>query len=249
MNKPTIEQVLAFIRNNRMRTFVLDIETDSTIYIDEREEKEQRGEFLGMLSTLLPQLMQMIAAEPKTGEFAGELLKFAVAPYRAGRSLDGSIDELVELAKSKGDQPRGDDPTTATNKTALQIESLKQSTIKERNQADVQLKIQDLQLTDKHKTMELASREKIEMLKMQGKQQDDASKAQQTNQKMMHDRESHQADMIKTQAEMRANAQKMAMAEQAAQARQGDMAARAEERRVTQQFKMSQPPPQGRPGL
>ena len=48
--KPTIEQVLYFFKNNRVKAFVLDIETDSTIMVDEKSEKEQRGEFLGMLS-------------------------------------------------------------------------------------------------------------------------------------------------------------------------------------------------------
>jgi hypothetical protein len=248
--KPTIDQVLNFFKNNRMRSFVLDIETDSTILIDEQAEKEQRGEFMQTLANLLPQLMQMIAAEPKTGEFCGEVLKFAVAPYRAGRSLDGAIDQLVELAKSRSDVPRGDDPTTATNKTALQIEGMKQQTQKDKNQADVALRIQELQLTDKHKTMEIASRQQIEMAKLQGKSGDDAAKMQQTNQKMMSEREKHQMSMIAEQAKMQADARKMQMAEQAAQARQGDLAARQQERQAAQAFKQSQPQgPAGRPGL
>ena len=92
--KPTIEQVLKFLKNNRAKSFVLDIETDSTIMLDGYEEKQRRTEFVQVLGGLLPQLAQMITAEPKTAEFCGELLKFATAPFRAGRSLDGSIDEL-----------------------------------------------------------------------------------------------------------------------------------------------------------
>ncbi len=60
----------------------------------------------------------MITAEPKTAEFCGELLKFATAPFRAGRSLDGAIDELVEQMKAKAEQPQGDDPATAQSKIA-----------------------------------------------------------------------------------------------------------------------------------
>ena len=63
-----------------------------------------------MLGELLPQLAPMIAAEPKTAQFCGEVLKFATAPFRAGRALDGAIDELVEQMKAKADQPPGDDP-------------------------------------------------------------------------------------------------------------------------------------------
>jgi hypothetical protein len=69
---------------------------------------------------------------------------------------------------------------------------MKQQTMKDRNQADAQLKAVELQLNDKHKTAELQSRLQIEMAKLQGKQGDDAAKMQQANQKMMHDREAHQ---------------------------------------------------------
>jgi hypothetical protein len=124
--KPTIDQVLKFLGDNRARSFTLDIETDSTILADENAEKKARTEFVGVLSSLLPQIAQMIAAEPKAAEFCGELIKFATAPFRAGRSLDGAIDELIEQMKAKGEQPRGDDPTTALSKTQLQIEQMKQ---------------------------------------------------------------------------------------------------------------------------
>ena len=53
--------------------------------IDENAEKQRRTEFVGVLAPMLPQLSQMIAAEPKTAEFCGEILKFATAPFRAGR--------------------------------------------------------------------------------------------------------------------------------------------------------------------
>ena len=62
--KPTIEQVLAFLKDQRTKAFVLDIETDSTIQADENAEKQRRSEFVGVLGGLLPQLAQMIAAQP-----------------------------------------------------------------------------------------------------------------------------------------------------------------------------------------
>ena len=127
--QPTIEQVLKFLKDNRAKSFVLDIETDSTIMADENAEKQRRTEFVGVLGELLPQLAPMITADPKTATFCGEILKFATAPFRAGRSLDGAIDELVEQMKAKGDQPQGDDPTTAKSKIALQIEQMKQQTV------------------------------------------------------------------------------------------------------------------------
>ena len=108
--------MLHFLKDSRAKAFTLDIETDSTILQDEQQEKQQRTEFLQVLSSLIPQLSTMIQTEPKTAEFCGEILKFATAPFRAGRSLDGAIDDLVQQMKDRADQPRPDDPVTAKGK-------------------------------------------------------------------------------------------------------------------------------------
>jgi hypothetical protein len=239
-NKPNLDQVLAFLRDNRAKCFVLDIETDSTIIIDEKAEKEARTEFTGVLGTVLPQLAQMIAAEPGTADFCGQVLKFITAPFRAGRQLDGAIDDLAEIMKSKTGQPRGDDPTTATNKTAIQIEQIKQQTEKQKNDAMNALKAQELQMKDQHEKMKIASQEKMKLADIMSKQKDDEAKAQQQNQKAMHDREKHQADMVGKQADMQLDQQKLAIAQQSAQMKQADMAARGQERQAAQQFKQQQ---------
>ena len=62
--------------------------------IDENGEKERRAEFMAVLTPMLQQVGQMVTNTPEMRDSAGELLKFAMAPYRAGRSLDGAIDEL-----------------------------------------------------------------------------------------------------------------------------------------------------------
>jgi hypothetical protein len=238
--QPNLDQVLTFLKDNRAKCFVLDIETDSTIMIDEKSEKESRSEFVGGLTQLLPQLAQMMAAAPESADFCSSVLKFAVAPFRAGRELDGAIDELAELMKAKADQPKGDDPTTATNKTAIQIEQIKQQTEKQKNDAMNALKAQELQMKDMHEKMKIQSAEKMKLADIMAKQRDDEAKSQQTNLKAMQDREKHQADMIGKQTDMQMNAQKLAMARQAAEAKQADMAVRQSERQAAQQIKQQQ---------
>jgi hypothetical protein len=245
--QPTLEQVLTFLRDNRTRTFVLDIETDSTIVADEQAEKASRNEYVGQLSKVLPQFAQFIAADPSpaTVQFCGDVLKFSTSAYRAGRSLEGSIDDLVEAQKERTAGPRPDDPTTATNRTALQIEQIKQQRQKAKDDADTALKAQELQMKDQHVKLEIASRQQIELAKLQSKQGDDAARAQMANQKAIHDREKHQADMVAKQADMAADARKMAMAEATAQAKRADMAARQGERQAAQQFKQASQSPFG----
>ena len=239
--QPTIDQVLKFLKDSRAKSFVLDIETDSTIMADENAEKQRRTEFVQMLAPLMQQLSTMIAADPATAEFCGDVLKFSVAPFRAGRALDSSIDGLVEQMKAKGAQGKGDDPTTAMGKIQLQIEQMKQQTAKEKNDADIAIKKAELQQKDQHKQWELMNAQAIEKMKLGVKQGEQQAEMQRTNQEAMHDRELHQSKMIQSQQDMALERQKADLLMQQHAMRSSDMQAKQRERQAAQQFKMSQP--------
>ena len=89
LEQPNTEQVFRFLKDNRAKAFTLDIETDSTVMIDENGEKERRTEFISVLTADAAQIGQMVTTTPESAKFCGELLKFATAPFRAGRALDG----------------------------------------------------------------------------------------------------------------------------------------------------------------
>jgi len=116
----TWEKVMEFLRNQRMRPFALDIETDSTIQPDENAAKQRVTEFLTAMAPLIQQLGAMVAADPATANFAGEVLKFAASPFRAGRALEAAIDELVDQMKQKASQPKAD-PAAEQAKGEMQI--------------------------------------------------------------------------------------------------------------------------------
>ena len=235
--KPTIDQVLYFLKDNRAKAFVLDIETDSTIMADENAEKQRRTEFITALGPLLQQLSLMIQSEPRTANVAGEILKFSTGAFRAGRSLDGSIDELTELMKEKSNQPQGDDPATAAGKIQLQIEQMKQQTIKEKNMQDLKVKQAELVQKDQHKQMDLQNARMIEAAKLNMKTGDDVIKASTQQEKAQQEREAHTFHMAE-------NAQKMQIERQKAQAnmashqmKASDMAQRANERQMAARAK------------
>lgn len=116
----TWEKVMEFLRNQRMRPFALDIETDSTIQPDENAAKQRVTEFLTAMAPLIQQLGAMVAADPASANFAGEVLKFAASPFRAGRALEAAIDELVDQMKQKASQPKTD-PAAEQAKGEMQI--------------------------------------------------------------------------------------------------------------------------------
>lgn len=133
-NTVTFEAVVQFLRNERLRPFALQIETDSTIQVDEDAAKQRTTEFLAALSGSLSQLAPMVQAQPQTADFAGEVIKFAVSPFRAGRQLEAAIDNFVEQMKSVAKQPK-EDPA-----------AIKAKADAEAKQAELQMKQADMQI-------------------------------------------------------------------------------------------------------
>jgi hypothetical protein len=151
----TFEQVVQFLSSEKIRPFVLDIETNSTIQPDENMAKQRTTEFMGMLAQALGQLAPMISAEPKTADFAGQVLKFALAPFRAGRELDAAIDELIEGMKQKAAQPEKDPQAEKAKmeaqkaKAEMDLKNKELSIDAGKAKADADLKKRELDIKEK----------------------------------------------------------------------------------------------------
>jgi hypothetical protein len=94
LKKPTFEEIAQFLRDDKTRGFVIEIETDSTIQPDEDAEKQRRVEFVTSIGGLFQQAAPLVMQAPMLGKFAVEVIKFAAGGFRAGRQLEQSIDEL-----------------------------------------------------------------------------------------------------------------------------------------------------------
>jgi hypothetical protein len=243
--RPTVEDIEQFISDYRTTAFVLDIETDSTIQADENAEKQRRGEFMGMLAQLIPQLAGLIATEPGSAEFCGEMLKFAVAPFRAGRSLDGSIDNLVEQIEMKASERVGKgDPKIEADKKKLeaevQLETKKIEAKQATEQQQTQIKMAEMQNNNNIEMGKQQNELRLALFEAETKRQESLAKIQQINAKSRQDAEKHAQKIIEGN-------QKQQLATQAAQqdqvdrqARRDDMAARSALSERNQTFKERQ---------
>lgn len=216
--QPTVEQVMSLLREERLRPFVLDIETDSTIQPDENAEKQLRAEFLTALGGTMQQLAPLIATEPAAAPFAGEVLKFALAPYRAGRELDAAVDELVDQMKAKSGQPQ---PNPEAEAAKAELEG------------KFELEKMKIEAANKGKESEMQAR----MAEIQAEAQRDQQKHQQEMQKGQLEirklemqiealREKARADAQTAQIDAAATQQKAQIETQSAQ-QQADIAAKS----------------------
>lgn len=145
---PTLDDVLDFLKNEKLRPFVLDIETDSTVYPDEMQEKASRAEFLQVFSGAMAGVTQLAQLGPQALGLAGGVLKFTLAPYRVGRELEGLIDDFVDSAPQivESMQSQGQDPMAEANMKLAEAEMKKAEASVAKVQADTQGKMQEIQL-------------------------------------------------------------------------------------------------------
>jgi hypothetical protein len=155
----TIDQVMDLLRDERIMPFVLDIETDSTIYPDEQMEKASRIEFMNAFQSAMGVVANASTMGPEAVALAGGVFKFALAPYRVGRELEGLIDDLVDQAPQIAErmqQAQGGGEQAglieAQNKLAeaemakAQAQTMKVQSDAQLKQAELQGKMQDMQI-------------------------------------------------------------------------------------------------------
>lgn len=92
---------LAVLRNDRAREFAIDVETDSTLALDENSEKAARLEYLSSLGQFFQNALGMMQALPESTELAFESIKFGVGAFRQGRELEGLVDSTIQQVKDK----------------------------------------------------------------------------------------------------------------------------------------------------
>lgn len=117
-------EMLALMRGDQMRTFRVDIETDSTIALDEQAEKEAATEFLTAVGGFLQQAVPVAQVAPELKPLLGKMLLFASRRYRTGRELDADIEAAVEQM-SQPPQPAAPDPQVQLEQQAQQLEAQK----------------------------------------------------------------------------------------------------------------------------
>lgn len=162
-------QAFAILKDDRLRGFRVDIETDSTIQPDEDAEKQRRTEFVTAIGGLIQQAVPLVMQVPEMAPLIGETLLFTARGFRAGRSLEDQIEQAMQSIQQRITQQQSQQPS---DPNAPIIEAKKK-------QAEI-----DIQHTQAKNQLELQQKQEAHALDMQIKQQQAAHQmdvTQQTN--------------------------------------------------------------------
>ena len=141
-----IPQALQLLKDEPAKNFRIEVTTDSMIYQDEQQEKQDRMEFLSAVSGFLSQALPAAQATPELTPMLVEMLKFGVTAFKAGKGLEGLIDETADKfrqqAKAAEGQPKPPSPEEQKMQMQMQMEQQKMQMQQQIEQAKIQGQIE-----------------------------------------------------------------------------------------------------------
>lgn len=96
---------LQILRNDRLRTFRVSVETTTTA--DEEMERDGRMEFLNALNQVISNMQQLSQLRPELLQPLIESAQFALASFKNGRAVTGALEQAwkqIELAQKEAAQ-------------------------------------------------------------------------------------------------------------------------------------------------
>jgi hypothetical protein len=137
-----IPQALMLLKDEPAKNFRIEVTSDSMIYQDEQQEKADRMEFLSAVSGFLSTALPAAQSTPELTPMLIEMLKFGVTAFKAGKGLEGLIDETADKfrqqAKAMEGQPKPPSPEMQKLQMEQQIEQAKMQMQQQIEQAKIQ---------------------------------------------------------------------------------------------------------------
>ena len=106
----TIDAVVQLLRDDEMRGFRIDIETDSTIRMDEDAEKAARVELIETVSKFLTDMVQAGMQAPEILPMLGELLMWGIRSFKTARAVEQTFEDMMEALEKAANAPKGPPP-------------------------------------------------------------------------------------------------------------------------------------------
>ncbi len=152
-----LQELDALVKNDRLRAFSIDVETDSTIRVDQQQEKQDRAEYITAISNFSSAMFPLVQASIITKDAFNQFLLFVSKPYKVGRNVEESL-----LSEEEEPQP------PSAEEMMLQAEN-------QRKDQELQLKSQEVQMKAGQEQQKIDIEKSKVVLEMQ-KHEDDMKK-------------------------------------------------------------------------
>jgi hypothetical protein len=177
-----IPQALALLKDEPAKNFRIEVTTDSMIYQDEQQEKQDRVEFLSAVSQFMQTALPVAQGVPELTPLLMEMLKFGVTAFKAGKGLEGLIDETADQFRQQAEaakgQPKPPSPEQQKMQMEMQLEQAKIQAEQAKAQQEMQMEQQKLQMQAQMEQAKIQGQIELEKAKQEFQAQENQLKFQ-----------------------------------------------------------------------
>jgi hypothetical protein len=174
-DKQLIPQAIALLRDEASKNFRIEVTSDSMIYQDEQQEKADRIAFLSAVSSFMSSALPAATQSPELTPMLCEMLKFGVTAFKAGKQLEGIIDQTADDLRKQYEQTKGQQKPPPVEIQKVQMEQ--------------QAEMQKLQMQAQLEQAKMQNQMQLEKAKQEYQAQENQLKFQLEEQRNMMDRE------------------------------------------------------------
>jgi hypothetical protein len=137
-----IPQALALLKDEPAKNFRIEVTSDSMIYQDEQQEKQDRVEFLTAVSGFIQTALPVAQGVPELTPLLMEMLKFGVTAFKAGKGLEGMIDETADQFRQQAEQMKGQPKPPSPEQQKMEMTMQLEQAKMQAKQAELQMQQQ-----------------------------------------------------------------------------------------------------------
>lgn len=122
---PALLEAVQIIKSD-IYQYRIEVKPESVSMTDMSAIKQERSEFLMAMATFLQSSQPIVQGAPWAGPFLLQMLQWAMAGYRGGATIEGTLDQMVvaarQAAQQAASQPPPPDPKVEAVKMKAQID-------------------------------------------------------------------------------------------------------------------------------
>lgn len=201
LQKPSWEEVEEILKNDFLRSYRVDIETDSTIKLDEQRDKQNTADLMKAIADFSGALGQAVQNQALPQDAPNVLLKSIVRKFKLGRDVEDAFDQPPQ--RGPGPEAMRLEQEAKMEQQRMQMEMQAEQ---QRLQMEMQANQQKMQMEQQKHQMELqqlqaelqAEREKMQierekmMMSLENERLKGALEAERMIQKQQLDKEAHE---------------------------------------------------------
>lgn len=168
-----LPQAAQILRNDVLTKYKVNIQTNSLTQADWGLEKEQRMELVNTIGQMIGQTTELAKETPELAMLGVQLIKFAIAGYKAGTELEGWIDKqldaMVRQAMEEKQNPQPPEPTADEKKAEADMQKMQMEMQMKQQEAQGKMAMEEqkMQMDLQMKQAELQHKEQMAALDLQ----------------------------------------------------------------------------------